>query len=435
MTYDIAILGAGPGGYVAALHAAKKGAKVAVVEEKKLGGVCLHTGCIPTKALITAAQQRNQPLDFASVISWKDQLVGQLEKGIQALFDKNKIERFHGRGKLVSPTRIEIKNSDQTSSSIDAKSIIIATGSRPRSLKGIPLDGERILSSDSLLALRKIPKELLILGGGVTGCEMAGLYQMLGSQVTLVEARERLLPGFDEEIAKRLAAIFTQKGIRIFLKNTFEEVKKSGKAVTAVLSNGEKISAEVLLVSVGREFQSQDIGVETVGIKTDKGAVSVDASLRTNIPTIYAIGDVTGRNLTAHAASHDGIVAVENILGNKMEVSRWVPQVVFTVPEAASVGASEEELKKKGLSYQVKKSYYASLGRAHILGEPQGWLKILAEEKSGKLLGVHGIGAHISELISEGTLALEMGANLDQLKRVIHPHPTLSEIWTEAVWS
>lgn len=335
----------------------------------------------------------------------------------------------------MSPTRIEIKNSDQTSSSIDAKSIIIATGSRPRSLKGIPLDGERILSSDSLLALRKIPKELLILGGGVTGCEMAGLYQMLGSQVTLVEARERLLPGFDEEIAKRLAAIFTQKGIRIFLKNTFEEVKKSGKAVTAVLSNGEKISAEVLLVSVGREFQSQDIGVETVGIKTDKGAVSVDASLRTNIPTIYAIGDVTGRNLTAHAASHDGIVAVENILGNKMEVSRWVPQVVFTVPEAASVGASEEELKKKGISYQVKKSYYASLGRAHILGEPQGWLKILAEEKSGKLLGVHGIGAHISELISEGTLALEMGANLDQLKRVIHPHPTLSEIWTEAVWS
>lgn len=434
MIYDIAILGAGPGGYVAALHAAKKGAKVAVVEEKKLGGVCLHTGCIPTKALITAAQQRNQSLDFTRLLSWKEQLIGQLEKGIQTLFDKNKIERFHGWGKLVSPTRIEIKKSDQTSSSIDAKSLIIATGSYPRSLKGIPLDGERILSSDSLLALGKIPNELLILGGGVTGCEMAGLYRMLGSHVTLVEAQEQLLTGFDEEIAKRLGAIFTQKGIRIFLKNTFEEVKKSDKGITVVLSNGEKISAEILLVSVGREFQSQEIGIETVGIKTGKGAISVDASLRTNIPSIYAIGDVTGRNLTAHAASHDGIVAVENILGNKMEVSRWVPQVVFTTPEAASVGANEEELKRKGISYQVKKSYYASLGRAHILGEPQGWLKILAEEKSGKLLGVHGVGAHISELISEGTLALEMGANLERLKRVIHPHPTLSEIWTEAVW-
>ncbi len=435
MTYDIAILGAGPGGYVAALHAAKKGAKVAVVEEKKLGGVCLHTGCIPTKALITAAQQKNQPLNFAGVISWKDQLVGQLERGIQSLFDKNKIERLHGRGKLVSPAQIEIKSADQPPFLIDAKAIIIATGSRPRSLKEIPLDEEKVLSSDSLLASGKIPKELLILGGGVTGCEMAGLYQMLGSRVTLIEAQERLLPGFDEEITKRLAVIFTQRGIRVLLKNTAQEVKKTEKTIVVTLSNGENISGEVLLVSVGREFQSQEIGIETVGIKTNKGAVSVDACLRTNIPSVYAIGDVTGRNLTAHAASHDGIVAVENILGSRMEVSRSVPQVVFTTPEAASVGASEEELKKKRISYQVKKSYYASLGRARILGESQGWLKILAEEKNGRILGVHGIGAHISELISEGTLALEMGATLDQLKRVIHPHPTLSEIWTEAVWS
>ena len=378
MTYDIAILGAGPGGYVAALHAAKKGAKVAVVEEKKLGGVCLHTGCIPTKALITAAQQRNQPLDFTSLVLWKEQLIGQLEKGIQTLFDKSKIEQFHGRGRLISPNRIEVKGSDRTSL-VDAKALIIATGSRPWSLKEIPFDGEKVLSSDSLLALQKIPKELLILGGGVTGCEMAGLYRMLGSQVTLVEAQERLLPGFDEEIAKRLGAIFAQKGIRVFLKNTLQEVKKNDDGITASLSDGEKISAQVLLVSVGREFQLQDIGIETVGIKIVKGAISVDAALRTNITGIYAIGDVTGRNMTAHAASHDGIVAVENVLGNKMEVSRWVPQVVFTTPEAASVGAHEEELKKKGISYQVKKSYYASLGRAHILGESQGWLKILSE--------------------------------------------------------
>ena len=447
MTYDIVVLGAGPGGYVAAIHAAKKGARVAVIEQKGLGGVCLHTGCIPTKALIAVAQQWHQlrqgqsrgipavsgEIDWAQLVAWKQQLIDRLAKGIETLFDKHKVAWIRGRGTLTSSASIEVESADGKRE-IQAKNFIIATGSQPRSLKGISFN-QNILSSDSLLTLPKFPKSLLIAGGGATGCEMAGLYQMFGSHVTLVEAEERLLPNFDKEISERLAGYFQQRGIELFFKTTLQEIKSTPLHTSAVLSNGACVSAEAVLISIGRDCQIDRIGLDRVGIKTDRGRVVVDGYLRTSVPTIYAVGDVTARHFVAHGASHDGMIAVENILGAQRQVSQWIPQTVFTTPEIAAVGFSEEELKKKGIEYHVHKSHYATLGRAHIIGEPHGWLKILTDAREGKILGVHAIGSHISEFIGEGVMAMELGATLEQLKRVIHPHPTLSEIWTEAIWS
>ena len=445
MDYDVLVIGSGPGGYVAAIRAAQLGGKAAVIEERELGGTCLNRGCIPTKALVESVHvlklaKRGAEYgvscgdvvaDYARMSQRKQEVVDKLRKGVQMLLKKNKVDVISGRGKLVNPHTVEV-TADSKTTQKTGENIIIATGSEPLRLRGFPFDGKTVITSDEALELARLPKSLLIVGGGYIGAEFAGIFRGLGVEVTIVEMMEQLLPRSDADLAKELLRAFKKARMPIHLGTKVESVEVKGGAATCKLSNGKEVSAEMVLVSVGRSISSTDLGLETAGIKTERGAVCIDEHCRTNVPNIYAIGDVTGKLMLAHVASRQGIVAAECAMGHEAAMDyRVVPACVFTDPEIASVGMSAEDCAEAGVEVKQSSFSFMGLGKAQAIGETQGWAKVIADAETGEVLGIHIIGPHASDLIAEAALAMSMEATVEEIAHAIHAHPTLPEALVE----
>lgn len=454
--YDVAIIGAGPGGYVAAIRCGQLGLRTLVIEEGKLGGVCLNIGCIPSKAIISAAKQykhavqgAEKGLTFADpiiempkLIKWKQGVVDKLTGGVGLLLKANKVEVATGRATLTGKDSIEIV-AGKDRRIIQAKNIIVATGSSTIEIPGFKFDERRIVSSTGALMLEQIPKHLVIIGGGVIGLELGCAYNNLGSQVTVIEMLDQLLPGVDSDIAKSLERILKRRGFAIHLKARAKEAKVSGNGVKVSFEGGgaeQTLDADVVLVSVGRRPNTKALGLEKAGVKLDeRGFLTTDQQKRTNLPNIFAIGDITHGPMLAHKASKEGIVAAETIAaalkGHKSGAAAdWVtiPGVIFTDPEVATAGMTEQQAKAAGHEVKVGSFPVAALGRALAGSEAEGTYKVIADAKTDRLLGVHIMGPNASDLISEAVLALEMGATAEDLALTVHPHPTLSEGIMEA---
>ncbi|WP_028987040.1 dihydrolipoyl dehydrogenase [Thermicanus aegyptius] len=457
---DVAIIGGGPGGYVAAIRAAQLGLKAALVEKEKLGGICLHKGCIPTKTLLRSAEIYHEAkegrkygilmdalsIDFAQVQRRKEEIVEQLHKGIQFLLKKGKISVYEGYGRILGPSifspqagAVSITKENGESEIVYPRHVIIATGSRPRLLPGLPFDGEKVMTSDEALMMQKLPKSILIVGGGVIGVEWASLLSDFGVEVTIVESMDRILPFEDEEISKEMTRIFKKRKVNILTKVKLlpETVNLEGDGVTAKgIQEGKEIEfhAEKMLVSVGRAANVEDIGLENTSIEVDQGVIKVNSFYQTKEPHIYAIGDCIGGLQLAHVASHEGIVAVEHIAGLHPDPINYahVPKCTYSRPQVASVGLTEKEAIERGHRVKTGKVQFRAIGKALIKGEPDGFAKIVMDEKTKDLLGVHLIGPEVTELISESALGLFLNATPWEIHHSIHPHPTLSEIMAEA---
>ena len=453
----IAILGAGPGGYVAAIRAAQLGASVTVIESQALGGVCLNWGCIPSKALLAVVElgdkvKRAGPMglqvsgpvayDLPQMVARKNQVVAGLVKGIATLFKAWNIEHIEGTGAIQDRQTVHVTMKDRSERAIKADAIVIATGSSWPNLPQFPIDGKQILTSQQLLDLTDIPSRLLIIGGGVEGCEFACLYSGLGTDVTVVELMERILPLEDEEISSTMTRELKKRNVTVMTGTTVETLERNATTITAHFKDGTKREVEKLLVSVGRGFNSRGIGLERVAVQTGRrGEILVNERMETSAQGIYAIGDVTGKAMLAHVASAQGKVAVENILGHHTTI-RYdvVPAGIFTLPEIGRVGLTEsqarEQTEAKGedpnASLKIGRFRYAALGKAQAISETTGLCKVIAEAASGKILGVHMLGAHAADLIHEAALAMQVGATVTQVAEMIHAHPTLAEGFMEA---
>ncbi len=445
----VAIIGAGPGGYVAALKAAQSGAQVTVIEDLEVGGTCLNRGCIPTKALVASAEayaKAKELEDFGielkgevapnlqKIIERKNKVVGTQVKGIRGLFKSWGVTLKEGRGSLLSQKEVEIKAKDGSTEKIEADKIIIATGSRPAQIPAFIFDGKRILSSDDALKLTELPKSLLIIGAGVIGCEFACIYKELGSDVTMVEMMPRAVMTEDVEISELLEKELKKKKIKLHTNVKVEKVEIKDDGVHAFLSDGKEVISEKALVSIGRALNSDNLGLEKAGVERGKrGEIIVNERMETNIPGIYAIGDVTGGILLAHIASTQGIVAAKNIAGHNAKIDySAVPAAIFTSPEIASVGLREHQAAEKGIKIKTGHFQFRALGKAHAMGEISGFIKIISEETTDKVLGLHIIGPHASDLIHEGALAIKAGLKVRDISGTIHAHPTLSEGIMEA---
>ncbi len=453
----IAILGAGPGGYVAAIRAAQLGARVTVIENQALGGVCLNWGCIPSKALLSVIElgdklKKGDELgvilpgparyDLARMVARKNKVVAGLVKGIATLFKAWNIEQIEGAGSLRDQGTIDVRGKDGTESQVSADAIIIATGSSWPNIPQFPIDGRHILTSKDLLDLDVIPSRLLIIGAGVEGCEFASLYSGLGTQVTVVELMSRVLPTEDEEIAGIMERELKKRGVTLCTGTTVDRLERSESTVTVHLKDGTTVAAEKLLVSVGRGFNSHGIGLERAGVQTGRrGEILVDDRMETNVAGIYAIGDVVGKAMLAHVASAQGKVAVENIMGRPATVRYDViPAGIFTLPEIGRVGLTEQQARERvqaagqdpGDALTIGRFRYGGLGKAQATGDVTGMFKVIVEAKTGTILGVHILGAHAADLIHEAALAMQVGARAQQLAEMIHAHPTLSEGLMEA---
>ena len=455
-TKHIAILGAGPGGYVAAIRAAQLGARVTVVEQQALGGVCLNWGCIPSKALLSVVElgdkvKRAGPLglqisgpvtyDLPQMVARKNQVVAGLVKGIATLFKSWNIEHIEGTGAIQDRQSVHVTLKNGTEQSIKADAIVVATGSSWPNLPQYPIDGTQLLTSQQLLDLEYIPPRLLIIGGGVEGCEFASLYSGFGTKVTVVELMERILPLEDEEISSTMTRELKKRNVAVLTGTTVEQFDRSTTTVTARLKDGTSLEVEKLLVSVGRGFNSRGIGLERVAIQTGRrGEIPVNERMETTTPGIYAIGDVTGKAMLAHVASAQGKIAVENILGHPASINYDViPVGIFTLPEIGRVGLTESQARDNAergndpkVSLRIGRFRYAALGKAQAIGETTGLCKVIAEVPSGKILGVHMLGAHAADLIHEAALAMHLGATVPQVAKMIHAHPTLAEGMMEA---
>ncbi|TKB88672.1 MAG: dihydrolipoyl dehydrogenase [Nitrospira sp.] len=453
----IAILGAGPGGYVAAIRAAQLGARVTVIESHALGGVCLNWGCIPSKALLSVVElgdkvkkaddlgllvQGPVTYDLARMVARKNRVVATLVKGIATLFKAWSIEHVEGTGALQDRQTVRVSAADGTMRDVQADAIVIATGSSWPNLPQFPIDGQQVLTSRHLLDLDRIPASLLIVGGGVEGCEFAALYSGLGTEVTIIELMARVLPLEDEEVSSMMARELKKRGVTVLTGTTVENLERSPTAITVSLNDGTQIVTEKLLVSVGRGFNSRGIGLEQVGVQTGRrGEILVNDQMETTVPGIYAIGDVVGKAMLAHVASAQGKVAVENIMGHQATIRYDViPAGIFTLPEIGRVGMTEQQARDRaqtaGLNpdqvLTVGRFRYAGLGKAQATGETTGLFKIIAESPGGKILGVHIVGAHAADLVHEAAMAMQVGATVSQMADVIHAHPTLSEGMMEA---
>lgn len=448
--YKVAVLGSGPGGYVAAIRAAQLGASVAVIEERELGGTCLNRGCIPSKALIESARAfkiaknaadfgvnlENPKPDFKAVRQRQAKILETLRGGIAGLFKRSKIDVITGRGRLVDKNNIAVENPDGETT-VTAEKIILATGSEPVKPKGFDFDGKKIITSDHALSLDALPKNVLIIGGGYIGCEFAGIFNSFGCQVTVVEALSRLLPGLDVDISAELIKAFKKAKIKVHLDTKCESLEKSARKVKAKLSGADEISVDAVLFSVGRAINTRKIGLDKVGVELEKGAVKIDERCRTNVPNIFAIGDITAKIQLAHLASKQGMVAAECAMGRDSKIDyRVVPACVFTDPEIGTVGMTEDEAKKAGIEVKSSKFPFRALGKAHALGEIDGYTKIIADAKTGEVIGVHIIGAHATELIAEAALAMKLEATVGEISDTIHAHPTMAEGMMEsaAAW-
>jgi dihydrolipoamide dehydrogenase len=453
----IVILGAGPGGYVAAIRAAQLGAHVTVIENQALGGVCLNWGCIPSKALLSVVElgdklkkadelgvilQGPARYDLARMVGRKNKVVTGLVKGIATLFKVWNIEYVEGTGSLHDAHSIDVRKKDGTEGQIAADAIIVATGSSWPNLPQFPIDGRQILTSKNILDLDVIPARLLIIGAGVEGCEFAALYSGLGTQVTVVELMSRLLPTEDEEIASMMERELKKRGVTLYTGTTVDRLDRAEDGMTVHLKDGTTVTVEKLLVSVGRGFNSHGIGLEQVGVQTGRrGEILVNDRMETNVPGIYAIGDVVGKAMLAHVASAQGKVAVENIMGHATTVRYDViPAGIFTLPEIGRVGLTEQQAREQVQAagqqpddaLKIGRFRYGGLGKAQATGDVTGLFKVISEARTGTILGVHILGAHAADLIHEAALAMQVGARVSQLAEMIHAHPTLAEGLMEA---
>ncbi len=452
-TYDVCIIGSGPGGYVAAIRAAQLGLSALIVErESRLGGVCTLRGCIPTKALLHTADlleearhgaevgvaAREVKLDLSLAMKHKERVVRQSSNGVAYLMKKNRIDVATGFGRIAGSGRVSVAAADGTETSYEAKNVLVATGSTPRSLPGFEIDHKTILSSDSILELTEIPKSLLVIGSGAVGVEFASMFSRFGSKTTVVEILPRIVPIEDEEISRELAASFKRQGIAIYVDTRVERVTKTDGGVEVLArTSGEKTEtfrAEKILMAVGRRPLSEGIGLEGPGVATEKGYIRVDADMRTNVPGIYAIGDVVPTPWLAHVASAEGVVAVEHMAGRESRPLNYdqVPSCTYCAPEVASIGLTEAAARERGYDVAVGKFPFSAIGKARILNETGGFVKIVAEKKYDEVLGVHIIGPAATELIAEAGAALRLEATSEELVRTIHAHPTLSEAIHEA---
>ncbi|MCM3902213.1 MAG: dihydrolipoyl dehydrogenase [Pyrinomonadaceae bacterium] len=452
--FDVTIIGSGPGGYVAAIRAAQLGLKVAIVEkDKRLGGTCTLRGCIPTKQLLMSAHVYEQmqhaadfgveatgiQLAFANVQKRKDKVVMKNSKGIEYLMKKNKITAFNGTGKLSLPGKIEVTLSDGKTETINTRNIIIATGSVVRPIPGFDTDGERVVNSDHILELKEVPKSLIVMGAGAVGVEFASVYSRFGADTTIVELLPRLVPLEDEEVSKELEKSFRKRGLKSQVDTKLEKLERSDKGVvvTGKTSKGEavKLEAEMLLVAVGRMPYTEGLGLEGTEIKVEKGFIQVDEFQQTGEKGVYAIGDVVPTPLLAHLASKEGMVAAEHIAGDK-DVRpinlRLVPNCTYCDPEVASVGLTEAKAREMGYEVKLGKFPFSASGKARIIGEEEGFVKIVSEAKYDEILGVHIIGPHATELIAEACVAMQLESTAEELGRTMHAHPTVSEAIMEA---
>lgn len=458
--YDLVVLGGGTGGYVAAIRASQLGLQVAVVENGDLGGTCLHRGCIPSKALLRSAEIYKQTkqahdfgvdvkdvtLNFTKVQQRKDSVVKTLHQGVQGLMKKGKIDVFKGFGRILGPSifspmpgtiSIEYENGDENTM-IVPKNVLIATGSKPKSLPGLEIDGTYVMSSDEALNMEKLPASIIIVGGGVIGIEWASMLADFGVDVTVVEYLNQILPTEDEAVAKEVEKLLKNKGITFVkgakvLADTL--TKEHGISISAEINNETKIfEADVMLVSVGREANTSNIGIENTDIVLDKGFIETNQYFQTKETHIYAIGDVIGGMQLAHVASHEGITAVEHMANqNPLPiVYENIPSCIYSNPEVASVGLTEKQAKDKGLEIKVGKFPFKAIGKALVHGDSDGFVKIIMDKGSEDLLGVHMVGPHVTDMISEAGLAKVLDATPWEIAQTIHPHPTLSEIMGEA---
>ncbi|HEX7720652.1 MAG TPA: dihydrolipoyl dehydrogenase [Pyrinomonadaceae bacterium] len=451
--FDVTVIGSGPGGYVAAIRAGQLGLKVAIVEkDKRLGGTCTLRGCIPTKQLLQSAHIYEQmqhaadfgiqasgiQLAFADVQKRKDKVVMKNSKGIEFLMKKNKATVFKGTAKLALPGKVEVTAEDGSKQTIQTKSIIIATGSVVRPIPGFETDGKHVVNSDHILELTEIPKSLIVMGCGAVGVEFASVYSRFGAETTVVELLPRLVPLEDEEVSAELAKSFRKRGIKSQVDTKLEKLEKTdtGVVVTGKTSKGEdvKLEAEMLLVAVGRMPFTEGLGLEGTKIKVEKGFIKVDEFQQTDEKGVYAIGDVVPTPLLAHLASKEGVVAVEHLAGkNPRPINlRLVPNCTYCDPEVASVGLTEAKAKEAGYDVKVGKFPFSASGKARILGEEEGFVKIVAEKKYDEVLGVHIIGPHATELIAEACVAMQLESTAEELGNTMHAHPTVSEAVMEA---
>jgi len=451
MEKDIVIIGGGPGGYTAAIRAAQLGAKVLLVEAESLGGTCLNKGCIPTKALYQNARLIHEleraaefgirpdgfTIDVAEMMQRKQKIVDRLKEGIAQLIRLNSIELLYGKACLLSRNTVRVTGPEGGAIEIKANNIIIAAGSVPAKppIPGMDLPG--VITSDEILSIDRIPDTLAILGGGVIGIELAGIFSALGSKVTVLEFLPRILANMDGEISKKLALSLKKKGIGIETDAKVTRISADAGSLSLLTEgkNGESVfSADAVLVSTGRVPRTEGLGLEAAGIAYDRKGVKVDETYQTNVPGIYAVGDVIGGLMLAHAAAEEGIAAVDHIMGHRGHGSGdAVPACVFTFPEIAAVGLSEEEAKEKGIDYCSSKFLFGANGKALTVGEEEGFVKVLAETRTKRIIGVHIMGPHASDLIHEAVLAVEKKMTADELAGVVHAHPTLSEAFMEAV--
>lgn len=445
MSYDLIVIGAGPGGYVAAVRAAQLGAKVALVEKDQPGGTCLNRGCIPTKALTAACDVlrniedskrfgivvENYTVDFGGVMAHKERTVSQLVKAVEFLFKKNKIDVIKGVAKIVSPTAVQVTGAEGEVV-LEGKYLLIATGSEALHFPALNYDGERIITSDELLALKEIPGSLLVVGGGVVGCEFASIFAQLGSKVTVVDIMPRLIPNEDEEISEELERHLKRARVKIMTGKEIGTIQRTEAGTVAKLADGTELEAEMALLSLGRRPYTTGLNLAEVGVETDRGAVVVNDYLQTNIPNIYAIGDVTRRVMLAHVASAQGLRAVENIFGEKKPMEyAVVPNAIFTHPEIASVGLTEAKAQEEGKNPKVGKIFFKSSGKALTVNETAGFVKIVVDADD-TVIGGQIIGPHASDLIHEVALAVQNRLKVDAITATIHAHPTLAEMVLEA---
>jgi len=446
--FDLVVVGGGPGGYIAAIRAAQLGKSVACVEmESALGGVCLRVGCIPSKALLESSHlyeaAKHQfagrginvgdvALNLPGMMEHKAGVVKALTGGIDGIFKKRKITRLKGRARLDGPGRVTIEGGDTPS--VTAEFIILATGSSPATLPGLELDGDRVVTSTEALAFAEVPKHLIVIGAGYIGLEMGTVWRRLGAEVTILEYLDRILPGMDSAVAADALKIFKKQGLKFQLGCKVTGVTKTKTGVEVQIDGAPGVKGDRVLVSVGRKPNSQNLGLESVGVQTDKrGFITVDPNYKTTAPGVYAIGDVIGGAMLAHKAEEEGVACVEYIFKGHGHVNYDViPGVVYTEPEVATVGQSEDQLKQKGIPYRKGQFPFIANARARASGQMDGYVKVLAHQETDRILGVHIIGLHAGELIAEAAAAIEFGASAEDLARTCHAHPTLAEVVKEA---
>jgi dihydrolipoamide dehydrogenase len=444
-TFDVAVIGAGPGGYVAAIRAAQRGATVCLIEREALGGTCLNWGCIPTKTMVHSSTLLSRTwhaaelgltgdafsVDWPALQARKRKVVGTLQKGIAALLKANNVTVIEGTGCLKSRREVAVSHAE-SEQTVEAGTIIIATGSETARPQAFPFDGTRVVGSRELLDIVALPASILIVGGGVIGCEFASMLNAFDVDVSIVEMLDRLLPLEDEDVSKAIAREFKKAKITVHTGAAIEDVQATGNGVQAML-NGEKLEADMMLVAVGRALNTASIGLGSVGVKTEQGAIVVDEHMRTSVANIYAIGDITAKQQLAHVASAQALVAADNATGGDETMDYTVvPNCIFTAPEIASVGMSEAQAREAAGEIRIGMFPYAALGKALAIGETTGFYKIVADAGTDAILGVQIVGAHATDLIAEAALAIRLECTVAELARTIHAHPTLAEGLMEA---